>query len=262
MSDRTEKQKAAALAAPLSSFAGALLDPDIAVPENLAGRDGTAAGRRYSVYRNNVVVSLMGAMRDIFPSLLAIMGDDNFDRVARGFIALHPPQGPVLAEYGDAFAEYLAGYAPLRQSPFLADVARAERAWLKAYHAADAEAASAETLGTLAPDSLLELQLAPHPAMHLICSQYPVFDLFCYRFGKPENGVDLSVGQNLLVTRPLLEVQVWSPDDGQSRFLSMLVEGATLGEAAVACLEHDNGFDINSAIALALNSGAFLAPAP
>ena len=69
----------------------------------MTGPDGGPAPRRYGVYRNNVVISLMEALRGAFPSVLAIMGEENFARVARNFVAVHPPRSPMMQRYGEAF---------------------------------------------------------------------------------------------------------------------------------------------------------------
>ncbi len=88
------------------AFAAALLDPDIAIPAEVTGPDGGPATRRYGVYRNNVVVSLMEALRGSFPSVLAIMGEENFARVARNFVASHPPRSAMMQRYGEEFRKF------------------------------------------------------------------------------------------------------------------------------------------------------------
>ena len=40
----------------------------------------------------------------------------------------HPPTSPVLTEYGDGFADWIAGFEPAAALPYLADMARLERA--------------------------------------------------------------------------------------------------------------------------------------
>ena len=119
----------------MGHFADALLNPEQQAPQGV-GRDGEPAPKRFAVYRNNVVVSLIEAMNQAYPSIAAIMGEANFSKVARHFISAHPPNTAMMQTYGSEFAEFIKNYKPLKKSPFLADVARAERAWLQAYHAA------------------------------------------------------------------------------------------------------------------------------
>lgn len=64
-------------------FGRAIFDADMHIPNGIVGPDGKAAPVRFGVYRNNVIVSLIDAMRDAYPSVLAILGEENFARVAR-----------------------------------------------------------------------------------------------------------------------------------------------------------------------------------
>jgi hypothetical protein len=241
-----------------AAFAGALLDPDIDIPADVTGPDGGPAPKRYGVYRNNVVVSLMEALRSAFPAVLAIMGDENFMRVARNFVAIHPPRSAMMQRYGDAFPAFLDSFPPLRSATWLGDVARVERAWLDAWHAADAPCLTAGELAGLAPEATMALTLAPHPAAHLASSSHAVADLFGWRNGRPDGGTDVSRPQAVMVTRPLLQVEVHALTPDQYAFLAMLAAGQAFAQAAGAALERDAQFDIAGTFALALQAGLFL----
>ncbi len=128
-----------------TAFAAALLDPGQAVPAVVAGPRGKAATRRYGVYRNNVTVSLIDALAAVYPATRRITGPDFFRAMARLHVRATPPSSPLLFEYGRGFPAFIAGYEHARPMPWLADVARIERAWLDAYHAADAEPLAAES---------------------------------------------------------------------------------------------------------------------
>ena len=45
-----------------TAFAAALLDPDLPPPDRLIAWNGSDPARRFAVYRNNVVVSLVDAL--------------------------------------------------------------------------------------------------------------------------------------------------------------------------------------------------------
>jgi hypothetical protein len=237
-------------------FAGALLDPDAEIPAG-AGKAGKPDARRFGVYRNNVAVSLVEALASAYPAIAAILGND-FARVARTFIDRHPPATPVMAEFGRGFADFLAGFGPLRHAPFLGDLARVERLWLDAYHAADQSALGAGGLSAIAPDQLADIILFPHPAAALLTSAHPVFDLFGAReTWPPAADIDLEASQAILITRPQLEVLVFAIDAANAEFFEALFSGKTLGDSIGAAASKDEDFDAASAIALMLNSGAF-----
>ncbi len=241
-----------------SGFGAALLDPDIAIPDGITDAQGDVAPKRFGVYRNNVVVGLMEALKAAFPSILVILGEDNFSRVARNFIALHPPRSPMMQHYGGEFPQFVAGFAPLKNAGYLVDVARAERAFLAAWHAADAPLLDGNELAGIAPEQTIALSFRKHPATTIISSLFPVADLFAFRNGRPESGADLQKAQGIAFTRPGLEVIATTLTSGEAHFLSTLALGESLGEAAGAVLEEHPDFDISAAFATAINTGMFL----
>ena len=109
-------------------FAGALLDPDLATPAAVAGPKSKAARKRYNVYRNNVTVSLINALAAVFPATLRITGGDFFRAMARFYVRATPPTSPLLFEYGYDFPNFIEQYEYAQSVPWLADVARIERA--------------------------------------------------------------------------------------------------------------------------------------
>ena len=115
-----------------ADLAAALLAPERAAPAGLAPQ------ARLAVYRNNVVVSLTDALAAAYPAVLSLVGERFFKAAAGVYVRAEPPRSPVLITYGQSFAQFLEGFAPAAKLPFLADVARLERLWLEAYHAADA----------------------------------------------------------------------------------------------------------------------------
>ena len=57
------------------SFTEALLTPEHPVPDGLIDPAGRPAGKRFDVYRNNVAVSLTGALETAFPVIRKLVGD-------------------------------------------------------------------------------------------------------------------------------------------------------------------------------------------
>ena len=122
-----------------SDFALALRDPDLVLPQGVTAHNSDAPRERFAVYRNNVVVGLVGALEARFPATRKIVGEDFFKGAAKLFAATQPPRSPLMLFYGDAFPAFLADFEPAREVPYLADVARLEAARTRAYHAADAK---------------------------------------------------------------------------------------------------------------------------
>lgn len=256
-------RQAADTAWPCNDFAAALRDPSREQPSSVTGPSGKAAVKRFNVYRNNVAYSLGEALAANFPAVRALCGAERFAHAARLHVAEEPPVSPLLFKYGHGFAGFLDRFPPARQQmPWLADVARLERAWLDAYHAADRDPLAGEAMAAVPPEQLESLRLVPHPAFALVRSSFAVFDLFqAGRSEKPENA-DPEGAQDVLVTRPALEVLMTRLQPGQLALFEALATGGSLGEAVAAAFEETDDFDFPAAMTVLLSSGAFSAIRP
>src|SRR5688572_25414198 len=243
-----------------AGFASALLDPERPPPDVIAGPDGKSAVKRYNVYRNNVTVSLIAALAATFPATRRITGDDFFPAMARSHIRASPPQSPLLFEYGRGFPEFIEHYEYARSMPWLADVARIERAWLDCHHATDALPLPPEALASIAPEQLPEAVLAPHPAARILRSRFAAVSICAANRGGGEAGpIDSAGAEDALLTRPHMEVVLRRIPPGAAVFLSALMAGDPLGQAAAAALAETPAFDLSAAIASALEAGVFTA---
>jgi len=241
-----------------AAFAPPLLDPAREVPTAVAGRNGKPAGRRYDVYRNNVTVSLIETLAAIYPAVQRITGPDFFRAMARFHVRSSPPASPLLFDYGRDFPDFVANYAHAQDMPWLADVARIERAWLDAYHAADALPLAPALLSTIALERLGGLVLTPHPATRIVRSQYAAVTIFAAnRDSAPVARIDASTPEDALITRPEFDVVVRHLPPGGAIFAASLMSGQPLGAAAMAAFDASPEFDIAANIAGLIEAGAF-----
>jgi Putative DNA-binding domain len=241
-----------------AGFAGPLLDPERPPPAFVAGPNGKAANKRFAVYRNNVTVSLINALAATFPATMRIVGVDFFRAIARFHVRATPPTSPLLFEYGHDFPDFIERYEYAGSMPWLADVARIERAWLDAYHAADAAPLPAQALASIPPAHLAETILTPHPATRIVRSRYPAVTIFAAnRVGGPVARIEASEPEDALVTRPGMEVVVRRLPPGGAVFLTRLLAGEPLAAAAEAALTDDSAFDLSANIAGMIEAGVF-----
>src|SRR5690606_7493008 len=123
----------------------------------------------------------------------------------------------------DGFADFIAGFGPVAELEYLADVARLEAARTRAYHAADAAPADAKPLESIAESALENLRIEPHPAAEIVRSNYPVVTIWAMNAGERElEAIDDWGGEDALVTRPQFEVFVHALLPGGAVFLSSL----------------------------------------
>jgi hypothetical protein len=243
-----------------SAFSSGLLHPDKHTPVFVSGPDEKVAVKRYNVYRNNVTVSLIDALGAVFPVTRRITGEDFFRAMARFHIRATPPTSPLLFEYGRDFPEFIESYAFARPVPWLADVARLERAWLDAYHAADSETLTPDTLASLPSESITSTVFAPHPAVQIVRSDFAIVSILGANRGEERvEPFDAFSPEDALISRPRLEVVVRRLPVGGASFLEHLVSGDTLGEAAAAAFEVNSAFDLSANIAGMVKAGVFTA---
>ncbi len=136
------------------AFARALLHPEVATPPGLLDPYRGRTFKRFAIYRNNVVAGLTEALRMSFPVVCRIVGEEFFHAMARAYVVKHPPQSPVLLEYGESFAPFIDSFAPAALLPYLGDMARIERAWLEAYHAPEATPLDSSMLDAIPTEQL------------------------------------------------------------------------------------------------------------
>jgi len=227
-------------------FAKALLDNGQPTPKGLIDPKGRPAGKRFDVYRNNVVLSLSDALADAFPVVEKLVGEKFFQAMAGVFVRMHPPKSPILAQFGPEFPDFLAAFPPVAKITYLPDVARLELARTNAYHAADATPIDGTALAALTPAQLADARLHLHPSLHIISSPFPVLAIWQKNTDTPEITMPQG-GQDVLIARPDDTLEMRQLPTGAADFLRALNAGKTLGETIDYCGRLP-GFDLTENI--------------
>ena len=232
-------------------FTKALLDPQEPVPSYAVGFEGERVQKRFNVYRNNVISSLMEALAQGFPFVCRLVGEDFFKAMARDYARAHPPLSPVMVYYGADFPEFIASYTAAHSLPYLCDVARLEYARREAYFAKDAVLLSADWATKEEPSTLYGLKLDLHPSLRVIESVYPIYDLWAKYHGELDKALGKN-GQTVLVSRPQFEVITRFAPCSAKLFFSFLGK-KSLGEAVEATLKKEAQADIHNLITIAFS---------
>lgn len=240
-----------------STFRAAVLDPALPVPDGLVDPDGNDAGKRFDVYRNNVVVSLTEALAEGFPVIKQVLGEGNFAILAGHFVRAHPPTSPLMSQYGAELPTFLRGFAPVRSLPFLPDLAKLETALRQSYHAADAEPIESARLQELPEQDLLRCQMSLAPAVRLVPSDWPIVSIWRLH---TENGPKPTPrAETALVTRPEFDPQVHDLTPGGAAFVQALADDLAFGDAVERGTEAEDAFDLATPLSALLSGGAIVA---
>ena len=230
-------------------YAAAVTDPALPVPTGIDGKHG-----RFDVYRNNVMVSLTDALADTYPVTASLVGDEFFAAMSGVYIRQDLPAAPMLMQYGDGFADFIDGFDPADAVPFLADIARIERAWLDAYHAADAASVAIGVLATLGDDDIQRARLILHPSLQMVRSTFPVVSI--WQAHQETCAPDLSgisaTSEYALIVRPEMDVVVMTIDAAAADFIAAIQMGQSLATALDTLADHadaDPSFHLNNLFA-------------
>ncbi|MBP8162224.1 MAG: putative DNA-binding domain-containing protein [Propionivibrio sp.] len=247
---------------PQRCFAEALLEPEQACPPGLITWNASDPARRFAVYRNNVIVSLVDALADTFAVTQDLVGEAFFRAMARVFAYTNPPTSRLLVFYGETFPEFIERFPPAASLPYLADVARLEFLRVRAYHAADvAPVRSEDIVAVLADeDKLPDLGLALHPSLAVLDSAAAVVALWAAHQGIGALATLVpDVPETALIVRDGLDVEVMSIPRASGVFIAAVKRGATLGDAMAAAQSVDRDFDATLPLALLIQKSAITA---
>jgi hypothetical protein len=241
-------------------FARSLITGADAALESALESDAVlAAGERLAIYRNTFTGTLVNALRITYPVVEKLVGAEFFEAAARRFIAQEVPRSGYLNDYGDGFAEFLAGFAPAASLPYLADVARLEWAFAGAASAEDAPALDAAALAQRRPEELELLRLVPHPSLRVIDLSWPVDAVWQMITAGQEDALSTVRMEAhpiaLLLHRGPNGVILHRLAPGERALADRLISGAPLGEA----LAVGEPVDAMAQLAEHLASGRFTA---
>lgn len=231
------------------ALAGGALPPGLTAP-------GGEQERRFAVYRNNVAVARAEALAARFPVIRQLTGDDFFFALARVFISAHPPQGPVLQEWGAAFPRFVQDFPALAAHPYMADVARIEWARGEAYHAADAVPLPPAALAGADPETL---RLSLHPSLRLLHLDHPAVSIWAaHQPGARPAPLPQGPEVALILRDPGFAVPVWSLPPGDAALVAALLRGEPLARAAGDAQAAEAGHDPAPLLVRLMRAGAFV----
>lgn len=238
-----------------TDFRQALLDPALAVPEGLLDPVGRQAGKRFDVYRNNVVVSLTNALAEAFPVIRKLLGENNFGILAGHFVRAHPPASPLIAYYGAELPDFLEEFEPVQSLGYLPDVARLELGLRASYHAADSVAIEPAALQEIPGEVLPDCKLALSPAVQLLRSRWPIGAIWHFNMteGAPQPQM---AAEDVLITRPEFDPQIVILPAGGAEFVAALSAGETFGTALDRAVAAADDFDLATTLGALLGGGA------
>lgn len=218
---------------------------------------GARALRGLQAYRVNASASAERVLGAAYPTVRQLVGDEDFDHLARGHWRAHPPTLGDLGEWGDGFPAWLAAHDRLRDWPYLADCARVDWALHRCERSADhrLDAGSVARLGDTDP---ARLRVLFAPGLAVIESRWPVAAIHLAH--QAEAGVSLDAareaiaaerGESVVVFRRGWKAVLAAVDATTAHWMRQLLEGCDLDTAIAQAGE---GFDFTGWLTQAIQA--------
>lgn len=230
-------------------FAASLLD-DTLTPHGV-----TAETReRIDVYRNNARLNRIAALTDAFANVVQLVGADYFCALARAYVDGTPARSANLHEDGMALPDFIRGFAPAADLPYLGDVADVDWLLHRAYFAPDAKAVGSSALAELGPERFAAASLRFGPSVGVARSaSWPIADiLHMHDEGAPAQ-LDAG-GQSVLIWREGFTVRWQALGPAEADAMAALMTGTVI-QAVFA----QTGADANSLLTQLFGHGLVLA---
>ena len=162
------------------------------------------ASERIAIYANMYFFRLLEAIAHEFPKCAAVLGEARFHNLITDYLLVHPSKNPDIARVADPLPDYLAAHSD-EEFPFLADLARLEKARSEAFIAAAMTPLTLAAVQAQPPESLGELALRASPALRILTLSHPVHELWS---ALEADAHDHDAAEQAAVPRPVA-LRVW-----------------------------------------------------
>jgi Putative DNA-binding domain len=223
------------------AFVAMLASPQAAAPSLPWRESGERAARGLSAYRANAQASADRALAAAFPTVRALVGEEDFAHLAAEFWGAQPPLRGDLGEWGGAFPAWLEAHTAMAPWPYLGDCARLDFALHCSERAADAvlDAASLTQLESTDP---VRLRIELMPGSALLRSAWPIASIHAAHqllgeaaeraFERVREAIAAARGEQVLVARSGWRAVVYPLDAATADWTEQVLAGASL-EAAL-----------------------------
>ena len=227
----------------------AMLDGDVSRIAAAIEGDGIDPATRLGIHRNHVLTTFGAALKAAFPVVCRLVDERFFAYAAHEYLRLHPRLPRRLVEYGADFPDFLAGFEPCKDLPYLPDVARFEWA-LKT-------TATMQETSSLGMDALhlVPAQMAGYVTFRLqqslryFTSSWPVDIIWEANQHEDVPPTDLAIDGVCIEIRRGAETVVWQRlDPGSFAFRTALADGLALAAAITSAMQREPRFDTGASV--------------
>jgi len=210
-------------------------DDRAAVDTMIVGDARLSAVERLDVYASMYFVRIHDVLRGDYARTLAVVGGEAFHGLVTDYLQACPPAHPSLREAGARLPDFLAEHALARERPWLAELARLERARLEVFDGPDATPLSITALGQLQAERFATLRLALVPSHRLLVGRFAVAET--WRADDPAAAPPREAAETLIVWRRDGEVFHRPADADEAHWFPRLAPERDGAEFQVVCAQ-------------------------
>ena len=208
-------------------FLTGLFDPQQQLPilQYIKQMEGKTAADQFAIYRGSVTGGLTKALAEIYAVCQKLVGKEFFDAIIGHFISHQRSYSPDLNDYGAQLSEFIGNFPAAASLPYLADVARLEWAWHRAFNGEDAPHGDLDSLSKLDQDQYPSIIFHLAKNCALLESVYPIHRIWETNQDdfKGDKQVNLDEGGvRLIIWRHGLTMHMDPLDDAQWALLTEL----------------------------------------
>lgn len=158
----------APLTAPLAEAAAARPAEEVVLPSATL-----SARQRLGIYAEMYLLRMVESLADDYPTVRALLGEDDFRDLCRDYLTHQPSQSFTLEHAGHGLPDHVAKTDRLVPAALLRDVARLERAVNQSFHAAPSEVLAPAVIGQIPVEQWPALGFRMTSGVHLLALAYP-----------------------------------------------------------------------------------------
>ncbi|MBC3871315.1 HvfC/BufC N-terminal domain-containing protein [Undibacterium oligocarboniphilum] len=228
-------------------FAAQLLQQSLSMDISAMLRNPESV-QRFSYYRGNQLANWSAALRNAYPVLLQLVGDDFFEQMAYHYGLNIPSETSDLNQFGNRLPDFLRQSDFVKEYPYFPDVADLEWTLHRAYYAADASLLELDALlaSVRQGKDFLAVRLIPHPAAMLYQADFASIPIWRAHQKQAADLGHIDIGRPCagIITRQGWHASVIELDQLQYRMLGYLFDGQCIGDVLDYALSQNRELDI------------------
>lgn len=218
----------------------ALIGEQSGIEAWIADTPPLAKEARLGIYRHAYGARLIEALRDHYPVLHQVLGDEDFEVLGAAFVRAHPSVHRSIRWYGREVAAFLGTELPFTEQPILAEIAAFEWCLGEAFDSADVDVLRRAALESVDPADWAALKLRFHPSVHRIAFEWNTAAVWKAVSAEEAPPAPERSGEAVewLIWRRDLENYFRSLDPVEVTALDAALEGRSFGEICGALAQH------------------------